>query len=286
MIRVLGLVALLAVLVPEPAQADTAFEQIALSIPMKDGDGEALKLAGRLCLPQGAVKPRVALLNHPAAIDPARAEMIACDSEQAQWFLARNFAVAVMQRRGFGATGGHVADNPACGRKRDAVLSAGLEGARDIEATVAYLASLPQVRPDGMLVQGLSAGGWATIALGAYKDPRVAALLNFAGGRDCGNVNEVASAAFGLGEASNVPMLWVYAANDLYFPPSFARAVHQGYTKGGGKADYHALPAYGETRNDGHNFWNRKGASPVWGPIVEAYLKERGVMGADGKAAP
>ena len=286
MIRCRGLVTLLAVFLVAPVFADTTFDQSALSIPMTDGSGAHLLLAGRLCLPEGAVKPRVALLNHPNAIDPASDRMIGCDSEQAQWFLARGFAVAFMQRRGFGATGGHQADEPACGRARDPVLRAGLEGARDVEATVAYLATLPQLRHDGIVVQGLSAGGWATVAFGALKDPRAAALMNFAGGRSCGDVGEVAAAAAALGGASTTPMLWVYAANDLFFPPDFVAAFYKGYTKGGGKADYHPMPAYGETRNDGHNFWNRKGASAVWGPVVEAYLRERGVMDADGKDAP
>ncbi|MBV9549606.1 MAG: hypothetical protein JO256_08055 [Alphaproteobacteria bacterium] len=286
MIRYRGLAMLLAVFQAVPALADTAFQDAALSIPMTDGEGAHLQLAGRLCLPQGVVKPRVALLNHPAAIDPAADKLTGCDSEQAQWFLARNFAVAFVQRRGYGATGGAMKENPACGRGRDPVLRAGLEGARDVEAAVAFLASVSQLRHDGMVVQGLSAGGWATIAFGALKDPRVAALMNFAGGRSCGSADEVAAAAYGLGGASNVPMLWVYRANDMFFQPDFVAAVYKGYTRGGGKADLHAMPAYGPTGNDGHNFWNRKGASVEWTPIVEAYLKERGVMGPDGKAAP
>ena len=286
MIRYPGLVALLAVFLAPTAAADTAFEQIALSVPMTDADGAHLQLAGRLCLPLGATRPRVALLNHPAALDPAADKLVACDSEQAQWFLGRGFAVAFVQRRGYGATGGPVKENPACGRGRDPVLRAGLEGARDVEATVAYLAVLPQLRHDGMVVQGLSAGGWATIAFGALKDPRVAALMNFAGGRSCGSADEVAAAAYSLGGASNLPMLWVYRSNDMSFQPDFVATVYKGYTRGGGKADLHAMPAYGATGNDGHNFWNRQGASPEWGPIVEAYLKERGVMDATGKAAP
>ena len=286
MIRYPGLVALLVVFLALPAAADTAFDQAALSIPMTDGEGAHLQLAGRLCLPQGAVKPRLALLNHPSAIDPAKDQLTGCDSEQAQWFLARGFAVAFVQRRGYGASGGAVRDAPTCGRGRDPVLRAGLEGARDIEASIAYLAALPQLRPGGMVVQGLSAGGWDIIALGALKDPRVAALLNFAGGRNCGSTDEVASAAYGLGGASTVPMLWVYRANDMFFQPDFVAAIHKAYTRAGGKADLHAMPAYGATGNDGHNFWNRVGASADWGPMVETYLKERGVMGADGKAAP
>jgi hypothetical protein len=63
--------------------------------------------------------------------------------------------------------------------------------------------------------------------------------------------------------------------------------MHQAYVRAGGKAAYHTLPAYGADRTEGHNnIVSGPGASDLWGPPLEAYLKERGVMGADGKAAP
>lgn len=265
---------------PIPATA------IALSVPMKDGNGEALKLSGRLCLPPGTTTPRVVLFNHGKLDDPRGTELKTCDNEQAQWFLARGFAVAYVHRRGNGASGGTLAEDAPCLNPNWAIRD-GLEGARDIEAIVAHLASLPQLRHDGMVVQGHSAGGWATIAFGAMKDPRVVAMLNFAGGRSCNNVGQVMQAMAAFAEASNTPMLWIYTANDYWFPASIAANFYKAYTKAGGKADFHALPPYGHGGEmDGHMFWAGDGASAIWGPIVEAYLKQRGVMGADGKAAP
>lgn len=280
-----GWAALLAVFLGAPAIGATAFDQTDLSVPAKEADGTAVQLSGRLCLPQGAVKPRVVLFNHGKLDDPRGTVLKTCDTEQAQWFLGRGLAVAYVHRRGNGKSGGSVAENTACANPNWAVRDA-LEGARDIEAIVAYLASLPQLRHDGMVVQGHSAGGWALIGFGALKDPRAPALLNFAGGRSCNNAGQIANAAASFGALSTTPMLWIYTANDLWFPPGDVKLFYKGYTQGGGRADVHALPAYGSTQMDGHMFWQGEGATAIWGPIVETYLKERGVMGADGKAAP
>jgi len=280
-----GLAALLGICVGGPAVAATAFDQSDLSLPAKEANGTAVQLSGHLCLPQGVVKPRVVLFNHGKLDDPRGTVLKNCDTEQAQWFLARGFAVTYIHRRGNGKSGGSLAENTACANPNWAIRDA-QEGARDIEASVAYLASLPQLRHDGMVVQGHSAGGWATIGFGAYKDPRVMALLNFAGGRSCNNPGQIANASADFGAMSATPMLWIYTANDLWFPPADVKALYKGYSKGGGKADVHALPAYGSTQMDGHMFWQGDGATAIWGPIVETYLTERGVMGADGKAAP
>jgi dienelactone hydrolase len=282
--------ALLAVFPAMPAMAaETAFQEAALAIPMTDGAGNKLELAGKICVPQGAIKPRVVLHNHGRSDNPRQATMLGCDGQLAQWYLARGFAVAFMQRRGYGATGGRVVEDPAgCGGQVTYVRAA-LEAARDIAATVTLLSVLPYLRSDGMVVQGHSAGGLATIAFGAFNESRAAALVNFAGGRLCGDVREVWSAAAAMGEASkaSVPMLWMYAANDFWWPPGSATPLHQAYTRAGGKATYVGLPAYGNDRTEGHNnIISGAGAADLWGPPLEAYLKERGVMGADGKAAP
>lgn len=289
MIRHWVLALLAAFLAAPAAAAETAFQEAALAIPMINGNGNKLKLAGKICVPQGAMKPRVVLHNHGRARNPHQAVMLGCDGQLAQWYMARGFAVAFMQRRGYGATGGRLVEDPAgCGGQFNYIRAA-LEGGRDIAATVAFLSVLPYLRSDGMVVQGHSAGGLATIAFGAFNDSRAAALVNFAGGRRCGDVNEAWAAAGAIGEASkaSVPMLWMYAANDYWWPPDYALPLHRAYTSAGGKATYVGLPAYGNSMMIGHSdIVSGEGASNLWGPPLEAYLKERGVMGADGKAAP
>ena len=104
-----------------------------------------------------------------------------CSSETAQWFLQRGFSVAFVLRRGFGTTGGTWEEDAGPCNRPD-FIRPGLESARDIEATVAYITSLPGIRPDGAVVAGVSAGGWATLAYNAVSHPKVVALLDFAGG--------------------------------------------------------------------------------------------------------
>ena len=108
-------IVLAALLATQPALADTAFDDISLTIPMTDAQGRQQHLAGRLCVPQGvAGRVRLVLLNHGSPADSgARPRMTlgGCSTDVAQWFLARGFAVAFVMRRGYGATGGNFAED-------------------------------------------------------------------------------------------------------------------------------------------------------------------------------
>lgn len=269
--------------------------QSQFSIPMVDAKGEIQQLAAKLCLPPGLTgKARLVLINHGSPVDAsARLEMQlgGCSSEPARWFLARNFAVLFVLRRGYGATGGSWAENTGSCDRPDYVHG-GLESSRDIETIIAYATALPQIRPDGAVVAGVSAGGWATLAYGAVSHPRVIALIDFAGGRgghhkDQRNNNcapeALADAAGFFGKTASTPMLWVYAENDTFFRPQIAAALYRSFSSQGGIADFHAMPPFGD---EGHHLWGAPGGSAVWGSLVEDYLKQRGALGADGKAAP
>ena len=64
-------------------------------------------------------------------------------------------------------------------------------------------------------------------------------------------------------------MLWIYAANDSFFAPPIAAALHDRFTAAGGQAELHQVGAFGR---DGHRLFVEPGGSAVWGPIVAAYL--------------
>ena len=68
-------------------------------------------------------------------------------------------------------------------------------------------------------------------------------------------------------------MLWVYTANDSYFAPPIAEGMYKAFTAAGGQATFRQLPPFAA---DGHTLFFGRGGSPVWGPLIEAYLKERG----------
>ncbi len=64
---------------------------------------------------------------------------------QAQWFLARGFAVVYALRRGYGATGGDWAETYGPCNRAD-YARAGLESARDIAAIVNFFYADPSFR--------------------------------------------------------------------------------------------------------------------------------------------
>jgi dienelactone hydrolase len=287
--RTIGLVVLvaLAALPVGAADAATQYTQTPLSIPMTDAQGQSHHLAGRLCVPNNATgKSRLVVINHgsPAvASDRPNMALGSCDSEPAQWFLSRGFAVIYALRRGYGATGGEWAENYGHCDNPDYV-KAGLESARDVNAIVDYATRLPQVRPDGAVVAGVSAGGWATDAYNSLPHPKVIAMINMAGGRG-GRHNDVpnnnctpaalARAASVFGKTATTPMIWIYAQNDTFFRPDIAGAMYAGFTAGGARVEFHAV---GPSGNEGLYLWSANGGSVVWGPLVEKYLQSRGAL--------
>jgi hypothetical protein len=85
--------------------------------------------------------------------------------------------------------------------------------------------------------------------------------------------DELARAAGLFGATATTPMLWVYAANDTFFAPELAAAMHAAFTRAGGKAELIQTGAFGA---DGHQLFVSRGGSAIWGPMMERYLASRG----------
>ena len=251
-------------------------------IPMND-NGVPRLLYARLCRPPGETPARVVIFAHGTPADIARRISVgppSCDSEAFRWFLQRGYAVLASVRRGFGATGGPYAEDQGSCERAD-YNKPGLESARDVAATVDYAATLPILRQQGMVVIGLSTGGFATIAYDSTPHPRVTALVNFSGGRG-GHHNQqpnnncspdaLAVATGRFGATASTPMLWIYQANDSFFSPQIAGAMYAAFTQAGGRAEFQANPGFG---SDGHDMLLLGGGSAIWGPEVERYLATR-----------
>jgi dienelactone hydrolase len=250
-------------------------------VPVVEAGGARRLILARTCRPPREGARRLVVINHgksPVAAETAALVPASCETEAVRWFLDRGFAVILPLRRGYGASVGPMAERyPACAPSRDYTAGA-LETARDIRAAIAYATTLPGIAPDRVVVVGQSAGGLGTVALSSLNEPRIAALVNMAGG-DGGHFNRVALAVCEkpallramarFGSTARVPMLWVYAANDSYFDPDLARAMHRAYVAAGGQARLEAVPAWG---TDGHLMFAGRGGSSVWGPLVEGYL--------------
>jgi dienelactone hydrolase len=280
---------------PTGAASDTELEQGApvagsvhvkerlLLVPLGTGQPRAVYLHARLCLPDSTTPATLVLINHgspPGASDRPQMQLGRCDQEAAGWFLKRGYAVAFVLRRGYGETGGVWAEDTG-GCARPDFVHAGLETARDMDAAVDFLTRQQEVRPDGAVVVGQSAGGWGAIAYASVSPSKVTAFVVMAGGRGGHHDNRprdncrpdlLADAAGHFGKTARTPMLWIYTENDSYFAPPIARAMYHAFTSAGGVADFEQLGPYG---TDGHRLFFGPGGSAVWGPLVERYLADR-----------
>jgi dienelactone hydrolase len=220
----------------------------------------------------------LAILNHgsPRSASDRPGMMVRYPSASA-WFAARGFAVAVPTRRGYGLTGGAWAETQGRCDSPD-YYGAGRTTAQDIRAAVLYFRTQPFVDPDRIVLVGQSAGGWGVLASAGQKLPGVAAIVNFAGGRGSRGADQVCSpaalvdAARRFGAGADLPVLSIYTANDSYFNPSLARQIHEAFVAGGAsRARLLQLSAFGR---DGHGLFAHRDGPDVWGPPVEAFLRE------------
>jgi dienelactone hydrolase len=253
-----------------------------LQIPIDDGQGQSITMQGHLCRPAGATSPQLVIINHgspPSSKDRPGMELIACKSEAVQWFVQRDYAVVVVLRLGYGATGGPWTEGYGGCLNAD-YFKAGLETARQINAIVDYATKLPNVKSSGVVVVGQSAGGWGTIAYNSLPHPQVSAFINMAGGRgghyqnkpnnNCQSQNLV-KAAGQYGKTSSTPMLWIYAGNDTFFAPTIADAMYKSFIDAGGRAQLIHPDKFG---HDGHHLFLGDNGSEIWGPLVENYLNQ------------
>ena len=140
--------------------------------------------------------------------------------------------------------------------------------------------TLPEVDASRIISVGISAGGFANVALTADPPPGLVAAISFAGGRgsrrpdEVCNPGELIRAFHEFGEKSRIPMLWVYSENDHFFGPQIAQAFYQAFTQAGGKATFiHAAPY----RKDGPGLFSLGGIS-IWTVMVDDFLKEQNLV--------
>jgi dienelactone hydrolase len=194
---------------------------------------------------------------------------------QAREFARRGWTTVVVMRRGYGDSGGGFDEDARACTSRVDYYDSGKESAKDIREAIEYLSKLPEVDPARIISVGVSAGGFATVALTADPPPGLVAGISFAGGRGSHRPDEVCNpdvliTAFRYyGEKSRVPMLWVYAENDHFFGPQIAQAFYQAFTKAGGEATFVRAAPF---RRDGHGLFSLGGIQ-IWPQMVDEFLR-------------
>jgi dienelactone hydrolase len=257
------------------ARADDAFlqEPLRILLPSDLGTLEAL-----LVRPNEPGRYPLALIAHGSPRSGAeRPEMTPLAMlPQALEFARRGWAALIVMRRGYGGSDGGWAEGfGSCGNAN--YTTAGEAGAGDLKLALEFVSHRPDIDPTRMIAVGVSAGGFATVALTADPPPGLVAAISFAGGRGSQQADQVCEpeklvAAFrAFGARSRIPMLWVYAENDHFFGPDLAQQLREAFTAGGGNVDFVAAPAFG---NDGHGLFSPAGI-PLWTPYVDAFLQKQ-----------
>ena len=247
------------------------------------GDGR-YSLAVHILRPRGKGPFGAVILNHGAPLDAAARQEESAELllHTATTFAQRGYAVFMPLRRGFGASGGHYAEDP--GSCADPDFRRGERAAAaDVLAAYHYARKRPYVDGERMILAGQSAGGVASVYAAAQQPEGLAAVLAFAAGRGSdpsGPVGVPCSAdrlaeVFGeLGRAVRAPVLLYYAENDLYFGPDISRRWYSQFKAGGAPAEYVLQPPFGA---NGHFVFTDKAGVDLWLPVVDQFLNRHGI---------
>jgi pimeloyl-ACP methyl ester carboxylesterase len=183
-------------------------------------------------------------------------------------------------RRGYGGSGGIWAEDYGSCSNSD-YARAGQIGASDIAAVAKFMAGQPYVSKGKWISIGVSAGGFATVALSADSPPDLAAAISFAPGRGsrgpdtvCG-AGQLVSAFAQYGRTSRVPLLWVSADNDHVFGPPLVSQLTGAFSKAGGNLTFVKTPPFG---SDGHQLFEVASGIPIWSPIVDRFLMSNNLV--------
>jgi dienelactone hydrolase len=259
-----------------PAAAQDLLEQ-SMRIPLASAGSSGLE--AYLVRPNDSDPHPLAILTHGTPREGyLRAEISAAEFvPQAREFARRGWTTVVVVRRGYGTSGGTYNEDAEPCSSHPMYDYAGKESAQDLRAAIRYLSSLPNVDASHIISVGISAGGFATVALTADPPPGLVAAISFAGGRGSRRPDEVCNPgdevrAFAqFGKTSRVPMLWVYAENDHFFGPRIAAQFYTAFTQAGGNAAFIRPAAF---RKDGHGLFSYSGI-PIWAPLVDAFLAQQ-----------
>jgi dienelactone hydrolase len=198
-------------------------------------------------------------------------------------FARRGYVVVMPLRRGFGATGGEMAEDPGSCSNPD-YRTAEANAADDVMAAYDYARSLPYVDGNRMMLAGQSAGGMVALYTAGTRQPQgLQAVLAFAAGRGgdpdinpgipCA-IEPVARIFDMIGKSIRVPVLMNYAENDLFFSPKVSRQWYERLNASWNDAEYALQPAFGK---DGHYLFGDTLGVRYWLPTVETFLARHNI---------
>lgn len=276
--------ALLAGLLAGPTAAKLIEEQVDLPVKVQDrhGQSHAQDIRVTLFWDDTSPTPRTPLvLQHGRATTLAKRQAFgrARYGDASRWLARRGFVVAVPTRIGYGVSGGDdVEDSGPCARRQ---FTPAYRAAADQTLSVLrFLRTRPDVSHDKAVFMGQSFGGATALAAASLRPPGLTAVVNFAGGGGgdpVGHPGQPCSAPAmkamlgGYGRTVEVPTLWLYTENDLFFGPDHPQAWAEAFRAAGGQVEFRQFPPHGE---DGHLLFTQFPA--VWQPVVADFLRRQG----------
>jgi dienelactone hydrolase len=242
-------------------------------------------IAATILRPDAAGPFGVVVLNHGVSASARERARESSDLliNAAAVFARRGYVVVLPLRRGFGETGGDMAEDPGSCSNPD-YKGAEKNAAEDVMVAYNYARTLPYVDPNRMILAGQSAGGMVSVFTAGTRNPQgLVAVLAFAAGRGgdpdinpgvpCA-IEPVARVFDMLGKNIHVPVLFNYSENDLFFSPKVSRGWFERFNAYGAGGEYALQPAFGK---DGHYLFGDTLGVRYWLPTVESFLSRHGV---------
>jgi dienelactone hydrolase len=225
---------------PAGAEKPLSMRRSQIRIKMEEAGPEGL--AASLYVPNTPGLHPLALMTHGTEYSTGANRQIGPGmyEPEALWFVRRNWAVLIVVRRGYGDSGGQE-ERMSGGCSEAGYTASAHAAALDLKTALEAVEGLPGIDPDRAIVLGSSAGGFASVALGAEAPPELKAVINFEGGWH--SMLFSGTCAKGLypvfrsfGGTTKVPSLWFYAKNDQLFRPKYVAQIYDAFTSGGGTA--------------------------------------------------
>jgi dienelactone hydrolase len=212
-----------------------------------------------------------------------------------RYWLATGYAVVAPIRPGYGAasggTGGVDVESSGAGYSSSGQCLRSPQPARTAQAAMqAQRAALdwvrqqPWAKANHIVLEGQSVGGLATVALCAASPPGVKGCINFSGGAGGDPVHapgrlcapeQTTQLMRGYGHTTQVPSIWLYAANDLYWGAEPPRQWHAAFAQAASATAPPSLSTFVQTPpvgSDGHSLL--RAGSAQWGPPLAAWLRK------------
>lgn len=269
------------------AWATLRVEQIEVPVTVRNMFGEAIAQPVHVTIysdDSNPVPAPVLVINHGRGVsaeDRSHQGLERLDVA-ARFFVRRGFIVAVPIRIGYGASGGDDLEDDG-GMCERLFFSPGFEvAAKQVLTVLNAVRRRPDAAPDRAVLLGQSYGGAVMITVAAKNPPGVQLLINFAGGsggdpdnrpgNPC-SADELGRLFVKYGRTARVPMVWVYAKNDLFWGAAYPRAWFSSFLDAGGVAEFVQLPPHG---TDGHSLFTR--FHDVWQPCIVQYLDKHGFV--------